>query len=243
LLRKVEKVDLDSWEFKSGALITLSARFARLGESESANRTLKAGVRGSFTYGYRKDTTNNEFVSAFEAIGAIIGSRIPDVAEFIARLLILLEWLTAKVDEYARTLLAGASALCGRRTRLPGTLQVVPRTNRRLLVSSAAIRGTQRAACQLGWPSRRLAMEQFMASNPWICRAKAHLESVGAFLVHVVGWKWSTIRRTKRSWQPSDEASTAGNPSVMLHEFNRPRPNSALNRRYENVVVPFSSPS
>jgi AAA ATPase-like protein len=94
LVREVEDLYADDIIFKSGGLIGLSSLYTRLGDKESAHRVLASGVRAAFTYGYHKDTTINEFIVAFERIGSELANRLPEVAEFIARDLLLLDRLT-----------------------------------------------------------------------------------------------------------------------------------------------------
>ncbi|UUO05324.1 ATP-binding protein [Blastopirellula sp. J2-11] len=94
LLENVEDGLMDSWDFKSGSLIGLSARYGKLGDLNSSRRVLTAGVRASFTYGYRKDTAINDFIVAFEQVGALLGTRLSKVAEFITQLLLILDHLT-----------------------------------------------------------------------------------------------------------------------------------------------------
>lgn len=79
---------------KSGDFINLAGRCARAGDSVAAQRVLTKGVRAAFTYGYRKDTTINCFVVAFETMAERLGPRLPAYAEFIARTYITLSELT-----------------------------------------------------------------------------------------------------------------------------------------------------
>jgi hypothetical protein len=95
LLGRVEKDHRESWEFKSGALMGLSGRYSRIGDLDSARRTLAEGVRAAFTYGYRKDTIINDFIVALEIIGVHLGAdRLKEVAEFVTQALIVLDSLT-----------------------------------------------------------------------------------------------------------------------------------------------------
>jgi hypothetical protein len=95
LLHRVEKDYSESWEFKSGALMGLSGRYSRIGDLDSARRTLTEGVRASFTYGYHKDTIINDFIVALEIIGVHLGAdRLKDVAEFVTQALIVLDRLS-----------------------------------------------------------------------------------------------------------------------------------------------------
>lgn len=94
LLAIVEDILLDSIQFKSGALINLAARYAKAGDIMAAERNLVAGVGAAFTYGYRKDTTLNEFITAFEAVAPHIPERFDELSEYITRVIILLDSLT-----------------------------------------------------------------------------------------------------------------------------------------------------
>lgn len=94
LLAIVEDTLLNTIQFKSGSLMNLAARYAKAGDVATAERNLLAGVRAAFTYGYRKDTTLNEFIAAFEAVSPHIPERFEELAEFIARVIILLDSLT-----------------------------------------------------------------------------------------------------------------------------------------------------
>lgn len=94
LLIETEKLFGESVSFKSGSLIDLSARFARAGDHPSAQRTLVAGVRAAFTYGYHKDTTINYFILAIEAVAEHVGDRFTKIVEFTTSLLLLLDNLT-----------------------------------------------------------------------------------------------------------------------------------------------------
>ena len=94
ILTQVEGSLNESDKFKSGDLIDLSTRFARAGDLEAARRVLVSGIRAAFTYGFRKDTTINSFILAFEAIAPHLGQRRSDVVPFIASVLAFLDRLT-----------------------------------------------------------------------------------------------------------------------------------------------------
>lgn len=94
LLAIVDDGLVTSIEFKSGALINLASRYAGAGDSAAAERNLIAGVRAAFTYGYRKDTTLNEFIVAFEAVAPHIPERFDELVEYITRVILLLDSLT-----------------------------------------------------------------------------------------------------------------------------------------------------
>jgi len=94
LVREVEALYVDDISFKSGGLIGLASLCFRLGDEASAHRVLESGIRAAFTYGYRKDTTINDFVIALERIGGELGDRLSEVAEFTAGVLALLDRLT-----------------------------------------------------------------------------------------------------------------------------------------------------
>jgi hypothetical protein len=94
LLAIVEDTLLNSIQFKSGSLINLAARYAKAGDKVAAERNLVVGVRAAFTYGYRKDTTLNEFISAFEAVAPHIPDRFDELVDYITRVIMLLDELT-----------------------------------------------------------------------------------------------------------------------------------------------------
>ncbi len=94
LRHQVEKWFDDDIVFKSGSYINLSTRYAKAGDMNAAQRTLVKGVRSAFTYGYRKDTTINCFVVAFESMAPYLGVRFKEVADFIAQTIIVLSQLT-----------------------------------------------------------------------------------------------------------------------------------------------------
>lgn len=94
LLEEVERDYMGMCGFKSGGLMGLTSRYARLKDQSSAHRVLISGVRSSFTYGYRKDTAINDFIIAFEYVGVLLGERHLEVAEFLAKALIVLDELT-----------------------------------------------------------------------------------------------------------------------------------------------------
>jgi hypothetical protein len=94
LLTQVEGSLGEHDKFKSGDLIDLSTRFARAGDLEAARRVLVSGIRAAFTYGFRKDTTINSFILAFEAIAPHLGQQRNDVVQFIASVLAFLDRLT-----------------------------------------------------------------------------------------------------------------------------------------------------
>lgn len=94
LLRQVEDIFCEDTSFKSGSLIGMASRYAVAGDQASARRCLFTGVRAAFTYGYRKDTTINEFIVAFELVAPRLKNRFAVVARFITRVLILLDTLT-----------------------------------------------------------------------------------------------------------------------------------------------------
>ncbi|RCS46489.1 ATP-binding protein [Bremerella cremea] len=94
LLEEVKGNFVESCEFKSGSLMSLNARYAKLGNLSAARRVLTNGVRASFTYGYRKDTAINDFIIAFELVGPLLGERLSGVAKFITQVLLLLDELT-----------------------------------------------------------------------------------------------------------------------------------------------------
>ena len=94
MLRTVEERFYESTTFKCTSLIYLAVRYARAGDPQSAERTMAAGVRSAFTYGYSKDTTINSFLVAFELVAAHLGTRFASIAEFTARTFIVLDALT-----------------------------------------------------------------------------------------------------------------------------------------------------
>ena len=68
LLVMLEKRQDESHEFKSGGYLALAQRFHELKDKESAKRVVRKGIASCFSYAYRKDTTINHFIDAFEAI-------------------------------------------------------------------------------------------------------------------------------------------------------------------------------
>ena len=95
LLEQTEENLLEGWEFKSGALISLAQRYRQLDDVESAKRVVRSGLVASFSYVYRKDTTINEFIDAFDAIAPLLKhDEFNDVAMFITKVLILIDELT-----------------------------------------------------------------------------------------------------------------------------------------------------
>lgn len=94
LLATVEDRFTESMSFKSGNLVDLAARYARAGDMSAAERVLIVGVRAAFTYGYRKDTTLNEFLVAFDSVAPYLGTRFTAIAELVARAIIVVDTLT-----------------------------------------------------------------------------------------------------------------------------------------------------
>jgi hypothetical protein len=95
LLRTVEGWFTESVEFKAVPLIDLARRFARAGNSIGADRVLLSGVRAAFTYGYRKDTTLNDFLDAFNAVAPHLGTeQFRRTADFTANAILILDDLT-----------------------------------------------------------------------------------------------------------------------------------------------------
>jgi energy-coupling factor transporter ATP-binding protein EcfA2 len=94
LLVETESSFKESICFNSESLLGLTARFARAGDQVAAQRTLFAGIRAAFTYGFRKDTTINHFILAFEAVGEHLSARFRRTANFITSLLLVLDQLT-----------------------------------------------------------------------------------------------------------------------------------------------------
>jgi energy-coupling factor transporter ATP-binding protein EcfA2 len=108
LLGKVESWFSENTSFKSGDFIYLAARFARAGNQPAAERNLVSGVRAAFTYGYRKDTTINDFLVAFDLVAVHLGERFTETAEFVTRALVLLDSLTdGRMLYYASSYLIG----------------------------------------------------------------------------------------------------------------------------------------
>ncbi|AMV35278.1 hypothetical protein VN12_24345 [Pirellula sp. SH-Sr6A] len=93
LLQGIEKDLVEEWTYKSGAFISLVGSYARLKDYESSRRVFRLGLRASFSYGYRKDTTINEFIIAFDKIAPHLDDCL-QVAEFITQVLVLLDTLT-----------------------------------------------------------------------------------------------------------------------------------------------------
>jgi hypothetical protein len=108
LLAKVESWFNEDISYKSGNLIELAGRYARVCEIAAAERVLIAGVRAAFTYGYRKDTTINDFLVTFDAVAPHLGQRFATIAKFVGQAICILDDLTdGRMLEFASSYFIG----------------------------------------------------------------------------------------------------------------------------------------
>lgn len=68
LLTSVEDSIVNSISHNASNFIDLSGQCARAGDMIAAKRLLVRGIRAAFSYGYRKDTTINDFLVAFDLV-------------------------------------------------------------------------------------------------------------------------------------------------------------------------------
>ncbi len=95
LLAMLEKRNDESHEFKSGGYLSLARRYKELDDAESAKRVVRKGIAACFSYEYRKDTTINHFIDAFDAVIPYLSdSELERTVKFITQVLILLDELT-----------------------------------------------------------------------------------------------------------------------------------------------------
>lgn len=93
-LQAEEKDLTDEIAFKSGTFMHLSVRYARLRQFAAAKSALLNGVRSAFSYGYRKDTTINDFIVAFSLVQSHLGNRKGETIDFITAVILILDELT-----------------------------------------------------------------------------------------------------------------------------------------------------
>ena len=95
LLAMLEKRNDESYEYKSGGYLAIAQRYHELKNKKSAKRVVRKGIASCFSYAYRKDTTINHFIDAFDAIlPHLKNPQVEETVDFVTRVLVLLDELT-----------------------------------------------------------------------------------------------------------------------------------------------------
>ena len=97
LIAQVERRFGEEWSYKSAALFSLASRYQAIGDNEAARRVVNLGIRASFSYVFRKDTTINEFIATFDVVAVYLESeQIETTAKLITQAIVVLDELTDK---------------------------------------------------------------------------------------------------------------------------------------------------
>ena len=97
LLAQVEQNFSEEYCYKSGAFFGLASRYQEVDDMASARRVVESGIRASFSYVFRKDTTINEFIATFDVVAVHLeADQVRATAELIVQAIVILDELTDK---------------------------------------------------------------------------------------------------------------------------------------------------
>jgi hypothetical protein len=142
---------------------------------------------------------------------------------------------------YACPALAGAPGRGGPGPRLPRSLQVLPRGDRRAFLSGGPLCGTKRLASQVGirwYPQPKSGAIAVFGGGFTGRRRRRRYSVAGQFRDLGTGHPSSTSRSTRAKWRPSDAASSVDNLSAASPGSRKLRENWALNPPFTRRIGP-----